>query len=140
MTWAFESLRNFHFTRLLLSKVYIVWANKVQRRRVIFYETKEGHNVWGGIDLSFQNWDKKFDKFWPEHSKFTLMGSFWEKYILLLVKNVQRSYPSWHWRVMQNLKKNWHVAWKMTWGIWYIFTRALKSVKSGTLMGSFCPK
>ena len=25
-------------------------------------------------------------------------------------------------------------------GIWQIFTRALESVKTGTLMGSFCPK
>ena len=29
---------------------------------------------------------------------------------------------------------------EMTWRIWQIFTRALKSVKIGTLMGSFCPK
>ena len=44
-------------------------------------------------------------------------------------KNIQRSYLSWHWRVMQNLKKNWLVAWKMTWGIWQIFTRALEVSK-----------
>ena len=41
---------------------------------------------------------------------------------------------------MQNLKKNWLLVWKMTWEIWQIFTRARKSVKIGTLMGSFCPK
>ena len=76
-----KSLKNFHFNGLLLSKVYIVWAKKVQR-----------------------------------------------------------SYLSWHWRVMQNLKKNWLVAWKMTWGILQIFTRALKSVKIGTLIRCFCPK
>ena len=28
----------------------------------------------------------------------------------------------------------------MTWGIWEIFTRALESLKIGTLMGFFCPK
>ena len=39
-------------------------------------------------------------------------------------KKVQRSYISWHWRVMQNLKKNWLVVWKMTWGIWQIFIRS----------------
>ena len=55
-------------------------------------------------------------------------------------KKVQRSYLSWHWRVMQNLKKNWFVVWKMTWGIWKIFTRALESVKIGTLIISFNPK
>ena len=28
----------------------------------------------------------------------------------------------------------------MTWGIWKIFIRALKSVNIGSFMGSFCPK
>ena len=37
-------------------------------------------------------------------------------------------------------KKTWLVVWKMTWGIWQIFTRALESVKIGTLMGSFLSK
>ena len=55
-------------------------------------------------------------------------------------KKVQRSYLSWHWRAMQNLKKNWLVVWKMTWRIWQIFTRALWSVKIRTLMGSCCLK
>ena len=41
---------------------------------------------------------------------------------------------------MQNLKKNWLVVWKITWGIWQIFTRALVSLKMGTLRGFFCPK
>ena len=30
---------------------------------------------------------------------------------------------------MQNLKKNWLAVWKMTWGIWQIFTRAIESLK-----------
>ena len=38
---------------------------------------------------------------------------------------------------MQNLKKNWLAVWKIT---WRIFTRALVSLKMGTLMGFFCPK
>ena len=55
-------------------------------------------------------------------------------------KIVQRSYLSWHWRLMQNLKKNRLVVWKMTWGIWQSFIRALESLKIGILMGSFNPK
>ena len=55
-------------------------------------------------------------------------------------KKVQRSSVSWQWRVMQNLKKNRPVVWKMTWGIWQIFIRTLESVKTGIFMGSFCPK
>ena len=55
-------------------------------------------------------------------------------------KKVQKSYLSWHWRVMQNLKRNWLVVWKMTWEIWQNFTRTVESVKIVTLMGSCSPK
>ena len=30
--------------------------------------------------------------------------------------------------------------WKMTWGIWHIFTRKIKSLKIGTLIGFFYPE
>ena len=38
---------------------------------------------------------------------------------------------------LSNITFNWLVVWKMTWGIWQIFTRALQSLKIGILMGSF---
>ena len=38
-------------------------------RGVILQETEEGYKIWRGIDSSFQNWHKEFDKIWPEHSK-----------------------------------------------------------------------
>ena len=44
--------------------------------------------------------------------------------------NLQRSYVSWKWRMMQNLKWNWLVSSKETWGIWWILTWALKSFKN----------
>ena len=47
---------------------------------------------------------------------------------------------SWHWKVRQKLKENWHVAWKITYGIWLTFMQAVKSLKIYTLIGSFCPK
>ena len=53
---------------------------------------------------------------------------------------VQGSYVCWYWRLMQHLKENGLVLPKMTWEIWQIFTRALKSLKFVTLMGSFDPK
>ena len=65
---------------------------------------------------------------------FNFKGLFLRKVYIVWAKKVQRSCLSWHWRVMQNLKKNWLVAWKMTWEIWQIFTRALESVKIGTLI------
>ena len=78
---ALESPENFHFNGLLLSKVYIVWAKKVQR-----------------------------------------------------------SYLSWHWKVIQNLERHRFVVLKLTLGIWQILTWALESLKNFTLMGSFWTK
>ena len=46
-------------------------------------------------------------------------------------RTVQRSYLSLHWRLMQNSKKNWHMVWKMTWGIWQIFTKVWEVSKLG---------
>ena len=37
---------------------------------------------------------------------------------------------SWQWRMMQNLKRNWLVSSKLTWGIWRILTRALENLKN----------
>ena len=57
--------------------------------------------------MSFQNWLKVFDKFWPEHSKgskmFTLIGSFWAMYILfelqkyrgIIFHETEEGYKSW---------------------------------------------
>ena len=140
MTRALESLQNFNFNGLLLSKVTLFELKNY--RGIIFHETEEGYKIWSGIDLLFQNWHK-FDKFWPEHSKvlriFILIGSFWAKFMLFELKKVQRSYlhdiEEWCkiWKEIDLLLGKW-------WRILQIFTRALKSVKIGTLIRSFCPK
>ena len=68
---------------------YILFKLK-KYRGVIFHETEDGYKIWRGIDLSFEDWHKEFDKFWPEQSKvskiFTLIGSLWAKYILFELK------------------------------------------------------
>ena len=138
---------------LKVSKIFILmgsfWAKYIffelkKYRGIIFHGTEERYKIWRGIDLSFQNWHKEFDKIWPEHSKvskiFFVMGSFWTKYVLFELKKCRgiifHDIEKW-WKT---LKKNWLVAWKITWGILQIFTRALESVKIGTLKGSFWPK
>ena len=92
MTRALESLKNFHFNELLLSKVYIVWVKKVQRNN-LSWNWRVMQN-WRRIDLLFQNWHKEFDKILPEHSKASkiviLMSSFWAKYILFELKKYRR--------------------------------------------------
>ena len=68
---------------------YILFEPK-KYRGVILHETEEGYKLWRGIDSSFQNWHKEFDKIWAEHSKVSkiliLMDSFWGKYILFELK------------------------------------------------------
>ena len=77
------------------------------------------------------------------HVKFhhicTLIGSFCRKYIDSQLKKVQRSYVSWHWRMMQNLEKNQFVVSKVT-RIWRILIRALKVSKICTLISPFLAK
>ena len=142
MTWALESFKNFYFNGLLLSKVYTVWAKKEQRRnlsrnwrgrqnfkrnRLVVPKLAEG--IWQILTWALESLkDIHFN------------GLLLSKVCILWAKNVQRSYLLWHWRAMQYLKKNWIVAWKMTWRILQIFTRALESVNIGTLIRSFCPK
>ena len=45
------------------------------------------------------------------------------------VKKVQKRYLSWHWTVIQSLRKNSLFVWKMTWEIWWVLTWAVKNLK-----------
>ena len=45
-------------------------------------------------------------------------GFLLSKAYKVLDEKVQKSYLSWHWWVMQSLKKNWLLVPKMTWQIW----------------------
>ena len=124
-------LPNLYFDRLL--KVYKSLAEKY--KGVISHDPKDW--CWK-TDLSFQKWWIWWNLTWALASLQNL-----HFYLLLLCKvfNVwPKKVHSDARRVMQNLKKNWLVVWKMTWGIWQIFTRALESLKIGILMGSFNPK
>ena len=55
-------------------------------------------------------------------------------------KKMERSYLSWHWKVMQNLNKPWTYGFKNGMRNWGTFIRALKSLKNCTFMYSFWPK
>ena len=123
LTQALESLKNFHFNVLLLSKVYIVWAKKY--RGVIFHETEQGYKIWTGIDSSFRNLHQEFDKIWLEHSKvskiFISVGSYWAKYILFeLEKNrgiifhaTEEGYKI--WKEIDLSFQNWHKKFDKFW-------------------------
>ena len=98
-----EEFDEFWPKHLKVSKIFILmcsfWAKYIlfelkKYRGVIFHETEEGYKIWRGINLLFQNWRKEFDKFWPEHSKvsknFTLIVSFWAKYIFFELKTTEK--------------------------------------------------
>ena len=130
---------NLYFDRLL--KVYRISAKK--NRGVISHDSEDWCKIWRQTDLLFQ----KMTRIWWNLTLALASLQGLQFYLLLLCKvfnvwpkEVQRSYLSWHWGVMQNLKKNWLVVWKMTWRIWQIFTRELESLKIAILMGSFNPK
>ena len=102
-------------------------------REVICCDNEEWCKIWRRIDMWFQNWYAEFDKLWPEHSKISKMctlvhSSTYQLFFMTLEMNDAK------------LNKNWLLDWKMTQGIWQIFTRTLESLKFGTLMGSFYPK
>ena len=132
---------NLYFDRLLLLKVYKISAKKVQRSYVSWYwrvmqnlkkkqfAVSKMTRIWWILIQAL----KSLQNLHFDWSPLCKVYNVWPK-------KVQRSYLSWHWRVMQNLKKNWLVVWKMTWGIWQIFIKTFESVRIGTFIGSFCPK
>ena len=113
-----------------VSKIFTFWAKYIlfelkRYRAVIVDETEEGYKILRGIDLSFQNWHKEFDKFWPENSKvskiFTLIGSFWAKYTLFELKKyrgvifhgTEEGYKI--WRGIDMSFQNWHKEFDKFW-------------------------
>ena len=84
-------------------------------------------------DLWFQIWHEEFGKFSPNHSKvqtFHSNGLFLSKVYEVWPKKKERSYLSWQWTVMQNLRNPDIVVSKMAWRIgWTFIIRAPKSLK-----------
>ena len=123
LTWALESLKDFHFTGPLLSKVYIVWD--IKHIEVIVNESKEGYKICRRIGLSIQSLHKEFDKFWPEISKvskiFTLRWSFSPNYIFFELKKYKG--VTFHeteqgfkiWREIDLPFQNWHKKFEKFW-------------------------
>ena len=121
------------YIKFQLKKVwrkYVSWYQRVVQnlKKNLFFVSKMTRTWWILIralkSLKYLHFD------WPLLCK---VYNVWPR-------KAQRRYVSWHSRVMQNLKKNWLVVWKMAWGIWQIFIRTLESNKIGTFMGSFLSK
>ena len=86
----------------------------------------------------------KFGEILYEQSKVwhlmgTLMGSFCPILLQFQLKKYRRVL-SWHWTVIQSLKKNSLFDWNVTWEIGWILTWAMKNPKICTVMGYFSEK
>ena len=138
-TW---KCQNWNFDKIFLSKVENVWASNLQWSFVSWQwrVTQKFKRNW--LVVLKLTWTSQILTWTLEKSKkgFCFNWLLVTKVYIVWAIKVQRSYLSWHWGVMQTLKKDWPVVWKKTWENWQIFTRALESVKIRTLMGSFCPK
>ena len=86
----------------------------------------------------------KFGEILREQSKVwnsALCWAFCPNHVYTVSANkVQKSYLSWHWTVIQSIKKNSLLVWKMTGEIWWILTWVVKNLKICTLMEYFCQK
>ena len=110
---------DFPFDVLFLSKVFYVLVKKkcVITLRVITLKTIKWCKIWRGTDLCFEKWHEEFGEFWSSSRKsqnLHINGLLLTKVYNVWAKQLKRSYVSWHWRMMQYLKKNWLVVWKMT--------------------------
>ena len=96
--------------------------------------TENWCNIWRKTDEYFQKWHEEFSKFSPDHvwksKNWNFDGILLSKVENLWAQNLQGKFVSWQWRMIQNLKRNWLVSSKLTWGIRQILTRALKNPKN----------
>ena len=131
---------NLHFDGLLLSKAYKVLDEKVQKSYLSWH--------WWVMQSLKKNWPlvpkNDMTNLVNFHMSSGKSGNLHFDVLLLLIpckvsaKKVQKSHLSWHWRMIQTLKKNSLIVWKMTWIIWSTLTQALENLKICTLMGYFC--
>ena len=100
---------------------------------VMFAGTEYWCNIWRKTDLCFQKWPEEFSKFSPDHVRksknWDFDGVLLYKVENIWAENLQGSFVSWQWRMMQNLTRNWLVTSKLTWGVLQILTQALKNLK-----------
>ena len=103
-------------------------------RGVMFGSTEYWCKTWRKIDFCFQKLYEDFGKLFPEHLKVSKFGLWWDSFKCkaenVWAQNLPGSYLSWQWKKMQSWKSNWLVISKLTWGLWWILTWALKNLKN----------
>ena len=123
LTWALENLKNLHFNGLLLNKVHNIWAKK-KYREVLLDDTEYWCNISRKTDLCFQKLHGEFSKFSLENLKtLHFNGLLLNKVYNVWAKKSIGEYFKNDMRDLANFRQS-----------------MFKSLKIGTLMGSFYPK
>ena len=105
---------------LIVTKVYIVWATKVQESYLLWH--------WGVMQILKKNWlvvRKKTGEFGillPEHLKVSRLELWWDSFVqsrkdMILKFTEELCVITMKWKIMQNLRRNWLLLSKLTWGI-----------------------
>ena len=140
---------NFHYNAQKSEKLYIdglflskgyVLARNFQRNYVLWHWRVYNAKFKGKLTCGLKNDIRNLVNFHASSWKSQNWHFDWirlSKAYKYLDEKVQKSYVSWHWRVMQSLKKNWLLVPKMTWGIWWILMWPVASLKVCTLMCYF---
>ena len=111
-----SKVKKCHFNGLFLSKVYEVWPKKIQRSYLSWQWTvmENLNKLWPcSFKNDITNW-VNFHYSTQKSERLYIYGLFLSKAYNVSARKFQRDYVSRHWKVMQNLKKNWLVTSKMT--------------------------
>ena len=144
-----QNLKKFFPEHLKVSKLGLRWDPLIQSRKcVILKFTVSWH--WRVMQNLERNWLVVSKLTWgicqiltwalKSLKNFHFNGLPLSKVYIVWARKGQRSYLSWHWRVMQNLERNWVVVSNLTWGICQILTRTLESLKNFHFNGLFLIK
>ena len=89
-------------------------------RGVILHDDEELCKFWRKTDQWFEKDMRNLANFHQSTWKVSKLELWWDPFVQIrkgMNLNLQRSYVSWQWTIMRNLKRNWLFISKLTWGI-----------------------
>ena len=107
----FDCSMKFHQICILIGSLCCKYIKVQLKKNRGFMSHEDWCKIWRKTDLLFQKYKNllNFDLSTQNSQNFHFDWFFLCKICNVWPKKAQRSYLSWHWRVMQNLKKNWLV-------------------------------
>ena len=101
-----KSFKNLHFNGLFLIKIYNVWVLKNTEELAVII-LRINANFEGKMTCFFMKYMRSLVNLTgaPKIVIFALWETFLSKIFNVWAKKIQRNYVSWHWKMMQYLKK-----------------------------------